>query len=763
MEGEAAQEERRYAPDGGYYTYQEFYDFYGGEDEWYAAGAQNSGGAYQPDGADEEDVWGQQQQQQQHVEEARAEQEREQEEEDDNNDDDANAAEQTANNDDDGEEGGGHESFSNRWAQMDWADAYNETHPDGGGEEGQGDEVESIEYPSSLDSEDQGELDEWADDFWPLVEVFVVLDGVCDYVANYDPEKDPVFLDEEASRGFRPLLGVTYKEKFALAAFYRSMNGPEWDRKRGWPAWEDPRSDPLADDWFGLQIDPKLRATMGICLNKNLLGGTLPEGEMGKLTRLTTITINRNGLKGPFPRAVLECPTLRSLDLHDNEFEGELPWGTEGLVRLAYLNFFYVHKNKFVGRIDPIFKMRRLIAVDVSENMFQWSIPDHVRKCAHLQRLVLSHNSFLGPIPEDIGRCRRLRDLRLDGNNLTGELPKEIWGGRLKRLEVLHLDNNEFEGELPGNAFEKMTRLQRLWLAGNRFRGRVPWTIGGLRRLKSLALQNNRLTGFVPPEWGQLTSLEFLRCDHNEFLGEIPRTLAGLTGLRELDLGSGEFGDNAQVENLPVDLDTLARWRTEPEPERQEDMSWDEFKQLGVKRMQELKDTVGKAQTEIFHHKERRAMRWTETKKRAMKFDNRAEDVARRAAREPAPGTFKSKRQAAREKEDAERAAAAAAAAAAERGDEEYGWGEEDVSVSSAEEQGETSERDEEPGIDEDDGRGTSVVRKEEVKGGEDIEAQEDAGADDANEAQKEEGNGSDRPEGVPPIDVQKVAEMETA
>ena len=32
-----AEEERRTAPDGGYYTYQEFVDFYGGDDEWYAA------------------------------------------------------------------------------------------------------------------------------------------------------------------------------------------------------------------------------------------------------------------------------------------------------------------------------------------------------------------------------------------------------------------------------------------------------------------------------------------------------------------------------------------------------------------------------------------------------------------------------------------------------------------------------------------------------------------------------------------------------
>ena len=33
-------------PDGGYYTYQEFYDYYGREDEWHNAGTATSEGRY---------------------------------------------------------------------------------------------------------------------------------------------------------------------------------------------------------------------------------------------------------------------------------------------------------------------------------------------------------------------------------------------------------------------------------------------------------------------------------------------------------------------------------------------------------------------------------------------------------------------------------------------------------------------------------------------------------------------------------------------
>ena len=41
----SAEEERRYAPDGGYYSYQEFVDFYGGEDEWHNAATGDYDGA----------------------------------------------------------------------------------------------------------------------------------------------------------------------------------------------------------------------------------------------------------------------------------------------------------------------------------------------------------------------------------------------------------------------------------------------------------------------------------------------------------------------------------------------------------------------------------------------------------------------------------------------------------------------------------------------------------------------------------------------
>ena len=40
------EEERRYAPDGGYYTANEFYEYYGGWDEWYAAEEEVYGGDY---------------------------------------------------------------------------------------------------------------------------------------------------------------------------------------------------------------------------------------------------------------------------------------------------------------------------------------------------------------------------------------------------------------------------------------------------------------------------------------------------------------------------------------------------------------------------------------------------------------------------------------------------------------------------------------------------------------------------------------------
>lgn len=606
-------EERRYAPDGGYYTYQEFYDYYGGEDEWYQAaplqenlGSLPGGGTMSADLAEGFDGEGHSQKTNEGNVKGESNESDSEEDDDDDYSDDSQYVDPSAPPDE----------------------------PD--------EEEEIVDWFAELEEEDQDELTEWYDDFLVMFEVYVVLDEIAWEVAMYDPTKDPIWLDEQVALGLWPRQSITYKQKWALGDFFKAMGGAYvdedgneinlWRRYRGWIHFD---SDPFLTSWFGVKIDDITMKVKGIILSNNGLKGTIPLS-ISKLHGLTTLTLNRNGLEGEFPEAILGLHSLRSLDLHGNNFEGDIP---ENISQLNMLSFLYIHENKFSGRIDDLFTLRRLKYLNASTNEFSWGIPDTIRKTKQLEKLVLSGNQLMGSIPEEIGVCRNLRELYLDDNQLTGVLP-DVLTKKLKKLEVLHLDSNEFEGSIPQN-IGNLFRLKRLWMSNNRFRGHLPVSLGRLTRLTTLSLQHNNFIGFIPPFFGDLTCLETLRMDHNDFIGEVPRTLCSLVNLQEgqLSLGEGGFGDNQKIENFPVTLDTLQHWRTTDVPEREAEMTTEEFVALSKKKVWELKETLSEAGNATWAHKNKRAARWQDMKKRASRFDNRPDDVKKADYLRPAPGT----------------------------------------------------------------------------------------------------------------------------
>ena len=209
-------------------------------------------------------------------------------------------------------------------------------------------------------------------------------------------------------------------------------------------------------------------------------------------------------------------------------------------------------------------------------------------------------------------------------------------------MEILHLDHNEFQGEIPFN-IGKLTNLKRLWLANNRFQGFLPPSLLQLTRLETLALEFNELQGYVPPELCNLNKLTLLRLDHNDFNGEIPRTFGLLTNLKELELGTGDLGDNDKIENLPVTLDMLTTWRSEPAPDKQKEMSFEQFKEVSSVRMKGLGKNLDESVLKMHYHRTKRAQRWQEMIDKKDPFDNRPEHIKESWNKRTAPGVELSK------------------------------------------------------------------------------------------------------------------------
>ena len=90
--------------------------------------------------------------------------------------------------------------------------------------------------------------------------------------------------------------------------------------------------------------------------------------------------------------------------------------------------------------------------------------------------------------------CWRLRQLRLNGCGLVGTLPLALRD--CSELQDLRLGSNDLDGELPGWLFDTqhLPKLRLVYLAFNRFSGKVPTTFSKSNIVEFLA-RGNELEG----------------------------------------------------------------------------------------------------------------------------------------------------------------------------------------------------------------------------------------------------------------------------
>lgn len=164
--------------------------------------------------------------------------------------------------------------------------------------------------------------------------------------------------------------------------------------------------------WFGVQC--KNDVVVQLRLPGFALSGSIPTGIFGNLTRLRTLSLRFNALKGVLPQDLASCVNLRSLYLQQNLLSGEIPESLFALHDLFQLN--------------------------------------------------LASNKFSGPIPLGFNNLTRLRTLFLENNNLSGAIPQL----NLVKLEQFNVSNNVLNGSVP----EKLQTFSRNSFLGNSLCGK---------------------------------------------------------------------------------------------------------------------------------------------------------------------------------------------------------------------------------------------------------------------------------------------------
>uniref|UniRef100_A0ACD5ZA70 Uncharacterized protein n=1 Tax=Avena sativa TaxID=4498 RepID=A0ACD5ZA70_AVESA len=129
--------------------------------------------------------------------------------------------------------------------------------------------------------------------------------------------------------------------------------------------------------------------------------------------------------------------------------------------------------------------------------------------------------------------------LDLGGNNFSGKIPDSI--GQLRRLEELHLHQNNMSGELP-STLSNCTNLISINFESNYFNGELSKVnFSTLPKLKTLDLLYNNFSGRVPKSLYSCSNLTALRLSGINLHGQLSTRIGDLKHLTFLSLAMNSF------------------------------------------------------------------------------------------------------------------------------------------------------------------------------------------------------------------------------
>ncbi|XP_059650855.1 probable LRR receptor-like serine/threonine-protein kinase At3g47570 [Cornus florida] len=241
--------------------------------------------------------------------------------------------------------------------------------------------------------------------------------------------------------------------------------------------------------------------------------------------------------------------SLESVEASACGLEGSIP---NEIGNLSSLAFLYLQRNGLTGVIPTTFRaLSKLQRLGLGNNRIKGSIPEYMCQLLNLGELRLSRNRLFGPLPECLGNTTSPRYLFLDSNRFGPSIPTSLWN--LKDLLLLNLSSNSLSGHIsPEIGNLKVAIL--IDLSMNRFSGDIPSTVGGLQSITNLSLAYNSFQGPIVESFGNLVSLEFLDLSHNSLSGVIPTSLQKLSYLRYFNASfnrlKGEIPAGGPFENF---------------------------------------------------------------------------------------------------------------------------------------------------------------------------------------------------------------------
>ncbi|KAF8020534.1 hypothetical protein BT93_G1072 [Corymbia citriodora subsp. variegata] len=347
------------------------------------------------------------------------------------------------------------------------------------------------------------------------------------------------------------------------------------------------RSLNLAFNNFNNSAIPSGLANLSRLVHLNLsyaqFGGQIPE-ELSHLTKLHTLDLSYSseymGELGELRPLKLEKPSLRSLigdmgELRElyldevNMFAEGSEWCNAlsssvpklevlsmsycslsgpidaSLLSLANLSVIQLNLNDLSATVPSILaNFSNLKTLSLSLCDLRGEFPQKVIQVQTLQTLDLSYNPLLQVSLPDFPENSSIETLVLRGTNISGRLPDSI--GNLRKLWILNLFDCNLSGLIP-SSMENLSELTYLDLSWNNLTGSLP-SYGASKNLTYIDLFHNALMGQITSiGWEDLLNLEFLNLGSNSLEGNIPPTLFTLPCLEYIGLSNNRFSGELMI------------------------------------------------------------------------------------------------------------------------------------------------------------------------------------------------------------------------
>jgi hypothetical protein len=139
--------------------------------------------------------------------------------------------------------------------------------------------------------------------------------------------------------------------------------------------WTGPPCHRARSRWLGVSCDADGHVA-GLSLDRAQLTGALPLDALRSASRLSTLSLRGNALRGALPE--LEgLRRLRSLDLSGNRFSGPIPIAYA--VEMPELARIEIQDNLLTGNV-PAFTQHGLVVLNVSYNFLRGEVPHALRR-----------------------------------------------------------------------------------------------------------------------------------------------------------------------------------------------------------------------------------------------------------------------------------------------------------------------------------------------------------------------------------------------